>query len=342
MPITAVPGTAVIGFAAWGQLPGVPALAAGATCTVSVDVIGGAVGSLGNVSGELLAEYQNSSKSVGKAAAVLEVTGFMSPLLLTKEFTDDPVPPGGTTTLRFRITNRSRSDAATGITFGDDLGATLAGLTPSLPPVPNPPCGAGSSLSFGLGVLTLTGGNLPPEGTCTFDVALTVPAGTAPGSYPNAAGPVSGDVGGSPVTGNVANDLLFVVSFPILTKEFTDDPVGAGGTVTLEFTITNPEATSTMSSIAFVDELTASGGPDGGFLPFPVSVTLPPTPDPPCGPGSALALVFARRRSARARAHRRQPCGQRRIAWRSGHLHLLGRGRNPGGAALGDLHQHDR
>ena len=289
--LTAVSGTSVIGLGALGFVPGAEVLAAGATCTVSVDVIGGAVGSLGNVSGELVATFQNGATSVGKAAAVLEVAGVTTPLLLSKEFTDDPVPPGGSATLRFRVTNRSRDEAATGITFADDLGATLAVLTPTLPPVPDPPCGAGSSLGFSLGVLTLTGGNLPPEATCSFELSLAVPAGTAPGAYSNAAGPVSGDVGGSPVIGNVANDLLLVVSFPVLTKEFTDDPVAASGTVTLEFTITNPEATSTMSGIAFVDELTDSGGPDGGFLPFPVSVTLPPTPNPPCGPGSVLALV---------------------------------------------------
>jgi uncharacterized repeat protein (TIGR01451 family) len=280
--LIAVPGTSVISLSANGT-NSFPTLASGSECTVTVDVIGGAVGLLGNVTGDLLVDLA-STETAGKASAVLEVTGVEDLLELAKDFTDDPVAPGGTVTLEFTVTNKSRDDSATGITFSDDLETTLTGLTPTLPPTPDPPCGAGSSLAFSLGVLTLTGGSLPPESFCTFSVELSVPAGAVPGAYPNTAGPVSGDVGGSPETGNPAGDLLFVVSFPVLTKEFTDDPVGAGDSVTLEFTITNPEGGSAMSNIAFDDELTT-------FLPFPVSVSLPPTPNPPCGAGSSLSLV---------------------------------------------------
>jgi uncharacterized repeat protein (TIGR01451 family) len=291
--LTAVPGTAFISLSANGGF-NIPSLPGEESCTVVVDVIGGAVGSLGNVTSDLLVKIGQSEQSAGKAGAVLEVTGVENLLELAKEFTDDPVAPGGTVTLEFTVTNKSRDDSATGITFDDDLEATLGGLSPNLPPSPDPPCGAGSSLSFSLGVLTLADGNLPPTGSCNFSVELTVPAGTAPGTYSNTAGPVSGDVGGAPETGNVAGDLLFVVSFPALTKEFTDDPVGAGGTVTLEFTITNTNPSSAMSDITFGDELTAGSGDVGspaGFLPFPVSVGLPPTPDPPCGLGSSLTIV---------------------------------------------------
>ncbi len=292
--LTAKSGTSSIILAASGT-GGFPAVAAGATCSVMVDVIGGAIGSLGNVSGNVQADFVDA----GKAAAVLTVTGFEDLLTIEKDFLDDPVAPGGMVTLRFTITNRSRVDAATGITFSDTIDPLggLTGIVPTLPPTPNPPCGAGSMLTFGSGALTLTGGTLAPEVSCIFDVKLTLPAGATPGTYTNTTGAVSGDVGGEPETGNTASDLLFVEAFPVLTKEFTDDPVGAGGTVTLEFTITNPGA-SAMTDIEFLDELTdGSGGfppdPTSGFLPFPVSVTLPPVPDPPCGAGSSLALVSA-------------------------------------------------
>jgi hypothetical protein len=289
--LTAVPGTSVISLDANGTF-GFPALDAEATCTVTADVIGSAVGSLGNVSGGLLVNFEDIS---GKATAVLEVTGVEDLLELSKEFINDPVPPGGTVSLEFSVTNKSRSDSATGISFSDDLEATLTGLAPVLPPIPDPPCGAGSSLSYSLGVLTLAGGTLPPEGVCTFTVELGVPAGANPGTYPNTTDPVAGDIGGSTETGNAASDLLFIVSYPILTKEFTDDPVGAGDNVILEFSITNPDSGLAMTDIEFADELTDGSG-DGeastGFLPFPVNVTLPPIPDPPCGAGSSLALVF--------------------------------------------------
>jgi uncharacterized repeat protein (TIGR01451 family) len=277
--LTAVPGTQVISLASNGQ-PSYPALAAGSTCTVEVDVIGGAVGELGNVSGELLVDF---SESAGKASAVLTVTGAEDALELTKEFTDDPVAPGGSVALEFTVNNRSRTDSAAGIAFTDDLEATLTGLAPNAP-LPPDPCGSGSALEFVSGQLVFTGGRLPPESSCTFGVTLGVPTDADTGTHPNEAGPLTGDVGGEAVTGNTAGDLLFVVSYPILTKEFTDDPVGAGGTVTLEFTITNPEDSSGMTDIAFVDELTT-------FLPTPLVVTLPPIPDPPCGAGSSLGVV---------------------------------------------------
>ena len=74
---------------------------------------------------------------------------------LSKEFTDDPVPPGGTVTLEFTLTHDELAPGdATGITFTDDLAAlvpAIPGLTATLPPTPNPPCGAGSSLTGSLG-----------------------------------------------------------------------------------------------------------------------------------------------------------------------------------------------
>ncbi len=269
--LTAASGTSVVSLSASS-----PGVAASASCTVMVDVIGGTAGLLGNVSASLLIAGEALPGS-GKAAAVLTVTGFTSPISLEKEFIDDPVAPGGTATLRFKVTNRDRDNAATSIAFTDVL---PAGLTATPPPSPDPPCGAGSSLT-GTTTLTFAGGSLPALSTCTFTVPVTVGAA---GTYTNTTTTITADIGGDGVSGPVASDLLFVVSFPVLTKSFTDDPVGAGSMVTLSFTIQNSETTSKMSDIAFEDELTT-------FLPTPLSITLPPTPNPPCGTGSSLAEV---------------------------------------------------
>lgn len=231
-----------------------------------------------NVSGELLASFV----SAGKAGAVLDVT--VTDISLTKSFTDDPVPPGGSVTLEFTIHNFSRDETATNIDFTDALpaGASATGLpTSSI-------CGAGSSLS-GTTTLTFSDGVLAPETSCTFSVALDVPAMTAPGSYSNTTSAVTADLGGSPTTGNMASDTLFVFPAPVLTKEFIGDPVGAGDDVVIRFTITNTSS-SMATDIEFIDELT-DGGPMTGFLSFPVSVTLPPTPDPPCNGTGSLALI---------------------------------------------------
>ncbi len=276
--LTAVAGTSVITLDADGTM-GFPAVAASSMCMVFVDVVSTGAGTLGNISGDLLAEFVTA----GRASNVLNVT--VTEIALIKEFTDDPVPQGSTATLEFTIRNFSRDFTATSITFSDDLTSVLAGLTASGLPQSNV-CGFGSSLTSDITdtMITLTGGTLAPEASCTFSVTLTVPLAAATGSYPNTTGAVSGDVGGSPVTGNMASDTLFVAPAPVLTKEFTDDPVGAGDTVTLEFTITNTSSLPA-SDITFIDELTETGG----FLPFPVMVSIPP--GDPCGSGSSLALV---------------------------------------------------
>ena len=269
-----------------------PALSAGASCTVTVDVTATAGGKLDNVTEELLANFVTA----GKASDTLEVT--VTNLAIRKSFTDDPVPPGGTVTLEFTLNNFDRNFAATAVAFTDDLSAlvpALAGLT--FDSLLANDCG-GSVSGVGGTTIGLTGGTVAPEGFCTIRVSLSVAAGATPGAYANTTSTVTATIDGSPVVGNTASDVLFVEPIPILTKEFLEvgtlapDPViNAGDDVVLRFTVSNTSTTSMATSVAFLDELT-DGGAGTGFLPFPVTVALPPTPDPPCGAGSSLALIF--------------------------------------------------
>ncbi len=244
---------------------------AGATCTVSVDVTTTAAGSLDNLSSSL----GSLAGSGGKAAASL--TSSFDPLI--KRFVDDPAPPGGTVTLEFVLTNFSRTDAATNGSFTDDLDATLSGLTAVGLPISDV-CGSGSTLS-GTSLLTLSGANLPPEGSCTFQVTLQVPAGAAAGSYANTTSTVTADVGGVGEVFPAASDDLRIAPIPILTKSFTDDPVEPGETVTLEFSITNTSSTSSATNIAFQDDMSAV---------VPGTVLTPPAPGF-CGVGSSMLIL---------------------------------------------------
>ncbi len=280
--LTAEAGSETIALTHLGT-GGHPSVPAGGTCTVVVDVTTTAGGLLVNSSDQLDAD----GESAGKANAPLTVT--VADLHVQKDFVDDPLPPGGTGTLRFVVRNLDRSDEATDITFSDDLAAALVDLT--VIAVPAEPCGPGSSIDTG-DFVTLTGGSLDPEGVCTFDVTVSVPPGAAAGQYVNTTSAVTGTVGSDPVTGNAASGVLFVSEAPSLTKAFTDDPVGAGGTVTLRFTITDNTDAAGSSDIAFVDELTNPGLPSGlpgGFLPAPISAVLPA--DGFCGGGSSISLV---------------------------------------------------
>ena len=278
--VTATPGASVVSVANGTSLNRGAVLRA-SSCSLSVDVNGTGIGMLDNVTGELTSsEFPGDLLNVssGKASATLDVT--VPQIALTKAFTNDPVPPGGTVNLEFTISNFNRVNSATGIAFTDNLGAALSGLAAT--GLPTTTCGGGTV--SGTSTISLTGGILAPEGSCTFSVSVDVPGNAAAGSYANTTGTVTATVGGSAVTGNAATDQLSVAAAPALTKLFVGDPVAAGDDVIIRFTIDNTSTTSSATSIAFIDELTT-------FLPYPVSVALPPTPDPPCGVGSSLALV---------------------------------------------------
>lgn len=285
--VTATPGSSLIGMGYTGNVA-FPGVAGGASCTVSVDVLATGIGQLDNISGMLSATVGGNLRTAGVAAAALTVT--RSTIHLIKSFINDPVPPGGTVTLQFTIQNFSRDGNATDIAFLDDLEATLSGLVYTGPDLVNP-CGPGSLLTFtGVtpmavpsGGLVFSGGSLAGGESCTFSVDLDVPIGASAGAYPNATTSLTAMLDGSPFTGNMATDTLFVEPAPLLTKEFTDDPVGPGGTVTLHFTILNTSPTSSATDISFIDELTT-------FLPFPVSATPPASGF--CGAGSTMMVIF--------------------------------------------------
>ncbi len=264
--ITAASGGSVVTFGTSGQ--GIPMIEARDSCTVTVDVRGGAVGVLRNTTGELTSGplYGPQGQSSGKANATLSVTDHQ--ISLVKKFTNDPVPSGDSVTLEFTVRNTDRSSAATSITFTDDLDAALPGLT-ALNMHMTDVCGPGSTLE-GTSVLTLTGGNLGPGETCVFSSTLQLPANAASGAYNNTTGVITAEVDGRSVEGNAATDALFVSAAPLLEKTYVVDPAAAGDSTVLEFTVTNTSSTSDATDIAFEDVFDAifpaeSGMPAPGF-----------------------------------------------------------------------------
>ena len=274
--ITATPGTGVVAYGP--AFPGDASVAANSSCMLAVDVIGGARGVRVNTSGELTSTAGGPVRTSGRATASLTVTA--DTVTLVKSFPDDPVVPGGTVTLRFTVFNFDRDFAATDIAFTDDVDATLSGLTAvGLPPAGA--CGPGSVVA-GAGLVSLSGGSLPAEGSCTFDVTLQVPAAATPGGYPNVTSAITAQLDGTPFVGAPAAETLFVDVAPLLTKTFLTDPVGAGEIATVEFTITNTSTGSPATDIAFMDNLTA-------FLPGATVAMLPAGGF--CGAGSAMSTV---------------------------------------------------
>jgi len=280
--LTAIPGSNLIMYGpAFFQDASV---AAGASCTLSVDVVGNAVGLLNNLTSELTSfAPTGQTRSSGRASATLAVTS--ERLSLVKRFTDDPVGPGQAVTLQFEIRNLDRRETATDIAFSDDLDATLTGLSAVGTPIADP-CGPGSSLT-GSGLLSLSGGILEPEASCTFSVQLTVPSNAAHGVYTNTTSPVTAQVGGSTQVGSPASDQLVVAPQIQLSKTFLDNPVGSGGSVELQFTLTNP-GSGDATDIGFSDVFdpvmpSASGIPAADFCGIGSSASFTPLLNPPGG-----------------------------------------------------------
>ena len=231
-------------------------LTPGETCNFSVTLSVPAwtsAGSHTNTTSNVVATVLGVTATENSASDDLKIAG----LELTKEFTNDPVIPGGTVNLRFTLQNTSQTDDATAILFTDTLSSTLTGLT-SISGTIADPCGTGSQIT-GTSLLIFTGGNLTAETSCTFNVTLQVPAGAADGNYNNITSDLVATIGGSGVVLDPGTDDLTVLSdFFLLTKEFTDDPALPGGAVTLEFSITNLHATQPATDIGFTDDLSAT------------------------------------------------------------------------------------
>ena len=120
----------------------------------------------------MLDTFPGSPTVVGRRASDdIEIIGAPR---LRKEFTDDPVPPGGTVTLQFTLTSdESVPGIATGIAFTDDLTT----LTPAIPGLMAASVGpnscAGSTVDVSAPTLiAFSGGTLAPGEICSFSVTL--------------------------------------------------------------------------------------------------------------------------------------------------------------------------
>lgn len=194
-------------------------------------------------------------------------------LVGTKAYSPATIVIGGTSTVTITLTNRS-STPLTGVTFTDGLpvGVSVSGAPAS------PQCGG--VVTNAINSVTLTGGTIPANGSCT--VVFTVTSSTA-GSYDNAvaANSILNDQGVGHAAFSTNPDLVVVNSanLPVgILKAFQTNPIAPGQTSRLRITIAAPADVS-ISGISLTDNL-----PPG------LVVANPPAPAESC-PGGTLTAV---------------------------------------------------
>jgi len=278
-----------------GFNPSFPALAAGASCTITVDLQASSFGSFTLTSGNLLAS--NVSAGTSTATVMVNAPSSTEPTLY-KRFVPTSSGPGATVQLTFELVNTTRFDA-TNITFSDDLDAFLTGATASN--LPTAPCGAGSSLS-GTSTLTLTGGNVTTGGSCVFTVDVTIPTSATAATYTNTTSALSATVDGATVVGAVATDTLEITAGTPLDVDFSfvTNPAQAGGTVDILYRITNPGGTATATDMNLSHTFSGMGlvslvsGPTttGSCSSVTANFTNGFNPSAPCSPCDGIPASF--------------------------------------------------
>ena len=237
-------GGATTGGAAGGSIIGLTggSIPANSTCTVSVQITSGTIGTYNNVSGAVTSTNGGSGNT---ASASLTVSANPS---ISKAFSPSIIPAGGVSTVTFVLGNSAVAPALSS-SFTDNL---PSGMVVASPASPTNGCGGTVSATSGSGTISLANGSIPALGSCTVSVNVTA---SPAGSYPNTASAVSSLLGsGSP--SNTAT--LFVTAPATIAKSFNPTTILANGTSTMSFVINNPNGMP-LTGMAFTDNFPAGG-----------------------------------------------------------------------------------
>ncbi len=210
-------------------------------CTIQVAVTAPDPGTYENCisSGALSSDQEATNADPTCDTLVVEQT--LLPPSISKQFAPDPVAVDEVSALTFIITNPNASTLS-GVSFQDNFptGLVRAGI-------PNVSQCGGTVASTETSV-QLQDGVIPSDSSCSVVIAVKASTG---GDYLNTSEAVTANETGE---GNTASDTLQVLAPPIFSKEFSPDPITAGATTTLTFTLTNPaENTLPLEGIAFTD-----------------------------------------------------------------------------------------
>jgi hypothetical protein len=217
------------------------------SCAFSVNVTSTSAGVKNNTSGPVTCSCPGSGGSGGTASASVTV---VAPPTITKSFGADSIPLSGATSLSFAVTNPNATASLSGVAFSDTLPTGLVVATPSNGLTGS--CGTGTiTAAAGSGSVSLSGGTLAASASCTFAVNVT---GSTSGTKNNTTSTISSTEGGA---GGTASASLTVnsPSAPTISELFGAANIQVGATTSLSFTVTNPNATASLTGVGFTDTL---------------------------------------------------------------------------------------
>jgi hypothetical protein len=152
------------------------------------------------------ASYPGASSAVTASAGGVAIAGSAASADLVVAFPDFAktftaiAEVGGSVDLVFTIGNPDPVNAATGLTFSDDLEQMGTDFTAPGLPLSNV-CGTGSLLS-GSRRIVLTAGSVAAGASCQFSVTVNLPASADSGTFVNVTSPLDFIVNGQNITGN--------------------------------------------------------------------------------------------------------------------------------------------
>ena len=222
-------------------------LAAGGSCTISVDVTG-TVGGLKANTTSVVTSTEGGPGGVAVAFLVVVAPPAVAPPTIAKAFGAASIALNGTTTLAFTLTNPNQVIALNGVGFTDIL---PAGLVVGTPNGLLSSCGGTVTAVDGTGSIGLANGGIPAGGSCTITMSVT---GATAGAKNNTTSAVSSAEGGA---GGTASASVTVIAKPLIAKSFAPLSIPVDETTTLTFTLTNPNAATALSGVGFTDTLTA-------------------------------------------------------------------------------------
>ena len=231
--------TALAGTVSVTQSGGV--VAAGQTCTISVDVVASRAGALTSTSGDLTSDLPDTAPGASATLTVNE-----APLSVSMSFSPSTIGQGGVSRLTYMLDNGAAVEAEDVALF-DRLPADVV-LAPEL----NADNGCGGFLSArpGGGRVSYSRGSLAAGASCTIAVDVT---SAVAGSHSNGTERATSSLGASTVA--EATLTVEAAAAPGFARVFSPDTIPQGGETEIVFTVDNGANTIAMTGMAFDDSL---------------------------------------------------------------------------------------